>query len=81
MTTTVKEVAKRALDELPEDEAAVVLCFIGYLHWRQEEMDNLADLAAQGKVNTKPLEGRVTTLEMLTDHSESGKLNLVYGER
>ena len=56
MTTTVKEVAKRALDELPEDEAAVVLDFIGYLRWRQEEMDNLADLAAQGKVNTKPLE-------------------------
>ena len=43
-------------------------------------MDNLAGLAAWGKVNTKSLESRVMTLEMLTDHCESGKLNLVYGE-
>jgi hypothetical protein len=27
------------LDELPEDEAAEVLDFIGYLRWRREEMD------------------------------------------
>ena len=39
MATHVKEIAKRVLDELPEDEAAEVLDFIGYLRWRQEEMD------------------------------------------
>lgn len=39
MATTVRELTKRALDELPEDEAAEVLDFIGYLRWRQEEMD------------------------------------------
>lgn len=40
---------------------------------------SLADLATRGKVNTMPLEGRVMTSEMLTDHSESGKLNLAWG--
>jgi phosphoglycolate phosphatase-like HAD superfamily hydrolase len=39
MAINVKEVAKRVLDELPEDEAAEVLDFIGYLRWRREEMD------------------------------------------
>ena len=39
MATHVKEIAKRVLDELPEDEAAEVLDFIGYLRWRQEDMD------------------------------------------
>jgi GDP-D-mannose dehydratase len=51
----------------------------GMCRWRSR-MDNLADLAAQGKLNTRPLEGRVMTPEMLADHSEPGKLNLVYGE-
>jgi len=39
MATTVKEITKQAVDELPEDEAVEVLDFIGYLHWRREEMD------------------------------------------
>lgn len=39
MTTDLKELTKRAVDELPEDEAAEVLDFIGYLRWRREEMD------------------------------------------
>ena len=39
MPTTVREVAKQALDELPEDAAAEVLDFIGYLRWRREEVD------------------------------------------
>jgi len=39
MATRVKEMAKQALDKLPEDEAVEVLDFIGYLRWRQEEMD------------------------------------------
>jgi len=39
MAINVKEVAKRVLDELPEDEAAEVLDLIGYLRWRREEMD------------------------------------------
>ena len=51
----------------------------GMCRWRSR-MDNLADLADQGKLNTRPLEGRVTTPEMLAEHSEADKLNLVYGE-
>jgi GDP-4-dehydro-6-deoxy-D-mannose reductase len=59
----------------------------GMCRWRSR-MDNpstgsgrrLADLADQGKLNTRPLEGRVTTPAMLSDHSKSGALNLVYGE-
>ena len=39
MAITVRESTKRALDELPEDEAAEVLDFIGYLRWRREEME------------------------------------------
>lgn len=39
MATKIKEVAKQALDELPEDEATEVLEFIGYLRWRREETD------------------------------------------
>ena len=39
MAITVRESTKRALDELPEDEAAEVLDFIGCLRWRREEME------------------------------------------
>jgi hypothetical protein len=39
MATTVREVAKQALDELPEDAAAEMLDFIGYLRWRREGVD------------------------------------------
>ncbi len=39
MATTVRGLTKQALDELPEDETAEVLDFIGYLRWRREEMD------------------------------------------
>ena len=39
MAATVREAAKQALDELPEDAAAEVLDFIGYLRWRREEVD------------------------------------------
>ena len=39
MATTVRELTKRTLDELPEDEAAEVLDFIGDLRWRREEME------------------------------------------
>ena len=39
MATTVKEITKQAVDELPEDEAAELLDFIGYLRWRREGMD------------------------------------------
>lgn len=51
----------------------------GMCRWRSR-MDNLADLATQGRVNISPLEGRVTTPEMLGKRSEPNKLNLVYGE-
>jgi GDP-4-dehydro-6-deoxy-D-mannose reductase len=36
--------------------------------------------AGQGKLSARLLEDRVTTPTMLADHSEPGKLNLVYGE-
>jgi phosphoglycolate phosphatase-like HAD superfamily hydrolase len=39
MATDVKDVAKRALDQLPDVEAAEVLEFIHYLRWRREEAD------------------------------------------
>jgi len=39
MATRVKEMARQALDKLADDEAVEVLDFIGYLRWRQEEMD------------------------------------------
>jgi hypothetical protein len=39
MVTSVREAAKLALDELPEQEAVEVLDFISYLRWRREEMD------------------------------------------
>lgn len=39
MAANIKEMAKQALDELPEGEAAEVLDFIGYLRWRREETD------------------------------------------
>ena len=39
MSASIKEMAKQVLDELPEDEAAEVLDFIGYLRWRRAEMD------------------------------------------
>lgn len=39
METKLKEVAKQALEKLPEDEAAEVLDFIHYLHWRRAESD------------------------------------------
>jgi len=39
MVSSVRDVAKLALDELPEQEAGEVLDFISYLRWRREEMD------------------------------------------
>jgi len=39
METKIKEVAKQALEKLPEGEAVEVLSFIHYLHWRREETD------------------------------------------
>jgi phosphoglycolate phosphatase-like HAD superfamily hydrolase len=39
MATNIRGMAKQALEELSENEAAEVLDFIGYLRWRQEEMD------------------------------------------
>ncbi len=39
MTTKIREMAKDALNELPEDEAAEVLDYIRYLRWRREEAD------------------------------------------
>jgi phosphoglycolate phosphatase-like HAD superfamily hydrolase len=39
MATSVRELAKQAVDELPERETAEVLDFIGYLRWRREKMD------------------------------------------
>lgn len=36
MTTDIKELAKQAVDELPEQDAAQVLDYIGYLRWRKE---------------------------------------------
>ncbi len=39
METKIKEVAKQALEKLPEDEATEVLDFIHYLHWRRTEAD------------------------------------------
>ena len=38
MATTVREMAKQVLDELPGDDAAKVLDFIGYLRWQREEV-------------------------------------------
>jgi GDP-4-dehydro-6-deoxy-D-mannose reductase len=51
----------------------------GMCRWRSR-MDNLADLAREGKLNTRPLEGRVATAAALIEYCEPGKLNLVYGE-
>lgn len=39
MEHKIKEVAKQALELLPEDEATEVLHFIHYLQWRREEAD------------------------------------------
>lgn len=39
METKIKEIAKQALEKLPEDEAAEVLDFIHYLQWRRKETD------------------------------------------
>lgn len=39
MATNMKEVAKQALEALPEGEVAEVLDFIDYLRWRLEGMD------------------------------------------
>jgi hypothetical protein len=39
MDVDIKEVAKQALDELPNDDAVEVLDFIGYLRWRREGRD------------------------------------------
>jgi hypothetical protein len=36
---SVRELTKRAVEELPEEEAAEVLDFIGYLRWRREKTD------------------------------------------
>lgn len=51
----------------------------GMCRWRSR-MDNLSNLAAQSLVNTRPIEGRVTTSEVLLACREPGKLNLVYGD-
>ena len=39
MSSNIKKMAKKVLDELPEDEVAEVPDFIGYLRWRREEMN------------------------------------------
>ena len=39
MGTDVKDLTKRAVDELPEGEAAEGLDFIRYLRWRRQEID------------------------------------------
>lgn len=39
METDIKDAVKKALDELPNNEAVEVLEFIGYLRWRWEEVD------------------------------------------
>ena len=39
MGTKMKEVAKRVLEKLPEDEVVEVLSFIHYLQWRRKETD------------------------------------------
>ena len=39
MGADVKDLTKRAVDELPEGEAAEGLDFIRYLRWRREELD------------------------------------------
>ena len=39
MEANIKDVAIRALEKLPEDEAAEVLDFINYLQWRKAETD------------------------------------------
>ena len=41
MATHIKEMAKQAVDELPESQVAEVLDFIGYLRWRRKEMDQV----------------------------------------
>lgn len=39
MTTNMKELAKQAVDELPEDDVMELLDFLSYLRWRHEEAD------------------------------------------
>lgn len=39
METDIKDAVKKALDELPNNEAVEVLEFIGYLRWRREKVD------------------------------------------
>ncbi|MFO7917520.1 MAG: GDP-mannose 4,6-dehydratase [Anaerolineae bacterium] len=65
--------AEYILDNQPQTE------LYGMCRWRSR-MDNLADLKARGKLNPRPLEGRVTTPQMLAEHSHPDALNLVYGE-
>lgn len=39
METDIKDAVKKALDDLPNNEAVEVLEFIGYLRWRRQKVD------------------------------------------
>lgn len=40
MDKAIREIVVKALEELPEDRLAEVLDFIGYLQWRDRDLDD-----------------------------------------
>lgn len=51
----------------------------GCCRWRSQ-MDNLEEIARQGKLNTKAVEGSLTDQVELEDFAERGQVNLIYGD-
>ncbi len=51
----------------------------GLVRWRSK-LDNLSDLAAQGKLNTAAIETNITCAEMLDACAQPGQVNLIQGD-
>jgi len=51
----------------------------GLVRWRSK-LDNLSDLAAQGKLNTAAIETNITGAEMLDACAQPGQVNLIQGD-
>ncbi|MFQ6014449.1 MAG: GDP-mannose 4,6-dehydratase [Anaerolineae bacterium] len=51
----------------------------GSCRWRSR-LDNLEDIAQQGKLNTRALEGNITSPAMLRNFADDRKVNLIKGE-
>lgn len=48
MSEVTKEIVIKALDELPESRVAEVLDFIGYLQWRDKDIEDRAWFWSEG---------------------------------